>query len=261
MTHVLITGASSGIGAELAKLFASARVPMVLSATTRSADSLQRLAAALRAEVPGLDIRVFFADLAEPDGADHLITQIQEAGLQISQLVNNGGFGLLGLHQDQDDDKVRDMLQVNVMALSRLSTYFAKEMVRAGHGKILNLSSIAGYVVPHGLEAVYAASKAFVVSFSEGLAHDLIGTGVTCTHLAPGPVKTLFFARAGLRDDRRIQSLYLSAQSVARQGFDGMQAGASVVIPGWKNKLMKVAAHFSPSKRLTAKIPGAVVSG
>lgn len=260
MSYALVTGASSGIGAEFCRLFAAQGIPLIATASPRSVAELDALAKALQAQ-HGVDVRVVAADLAEPDGVDKLVAFVNAQGVVLDYLVNNAGFGIVGKKvHEYDMVRLQGMLRVNVQALSELVLHVVPGMVARGRGRILNVSSIAGYILPHGLEAGYSASKAYVVSFSEGLADDLRGTGVTCTHLAPGPVATKFFSTAGLHDDSRISRLYMTPQAVAQQGFDGMMAGKTMVMPGWSNKLMRMAVRFSPSKWLVARISGALVT-
>ncbi len=260
MSHALITGASSGIGTAFCRLFAAHRINIVATASPRSLPELQALAAELRVR-HGVDVRVVVSDLAEPDGVSKLMAFVKAEGVTLDYLINNAGFGIVGQKvHEYDMKRMRDMLQVNVMALSELVLNVVPGMVARGKGRVLNVSSIAGYILPHGLEAGYSASKAYVVSFSEGLADDLRGTGVTCTHLAPGPVATRFFSTAGLKDESRVSRLYMTPQVVARQGFDALMRGRTMVMPGWSNKFMRLAALYSPSKWLVARISGALVT-
>ncbi len=259
MSYALITGASSGIGYEFSRLFAKQQIPLILSASPRSEKELKCIAEELKKEYR-IEVHTIAVDLAEAQGAKHLLEWLEDEKYQIDYLVNNAGFGIVGkkIHE-YDPERMTEMLQVNVIALTQLLRYIVPDMIQRGFGRILNVSSIAGYVVPHGLEAGYSASKAYVVSFSEGVNDDLRGTGVTCTHLAPGPVKTRFFATAGLKNESRIEKMYMSADRVAKLGFDGMMEGRRVVIPGLSNKLLKWLVWMSPSKRLVAFISAMVI--
>ncbi|HSW13658.1 MAG TPA: SDR family oxidoreductase [Solimonas sp.] len=256
----LITGASSGLGAEFARLFASDGVSLVLTSSPRSESALSELAGELRRSF-GIEVFTLSVDLAREGAADEIRAYVRQQNIDIDYLVNNAGYGIVGLKmQDYDRETFLSMLRVNMMALSELTMLFLPGMVSRKRGAILNVSSIAGYVVPHGLEAGYAASKAYVVSLSEALADDLAGTGVTCTHLAPGPTRTNFFSTAGLENDRRLKSLYMSAPEVALAGYKAMKAGKPAVIPGLGNKFMTWAARLSPSRKLVARLSGRIVS-
>jgi short-subunit dehydrogenase len=261
MKYALITGASNGIGAQFARLFADDGIHLVICSSPRSRERLVAYAEELQHGC-GVRVHALTEDLSLPGGATRLIEQIQALGVEIEYLVNNAGAGIVGLPvQDYDIPQMVAMLQLNVVALSELTAHFVRPMVKRGRGRILNMSSSAGYVVPHGLEGAYSASKAYVISFSEAAAYDLRGTGVTCTHLAPGPTKTNFFQAAGLTDERRMAKLgYSSAESIARIGYDAMRRGKRGVLPGLSNKLVTWAARVSVSKTLTGKISAWVVS-
>jgi short-subunit dehydrogenase len=259
--HALITGASNGIGAEFARLFAADGISLVICSSPRSRQRLLAYAEELRRQ-HGVQVHAVTEDLSVRGGASRLIEQVEALDVEIEYLVNNAGAGIVGLPvQEYDLRQMVAILELNVLALSELTAHFVRAMVRRRCGRILNMSSSAGYVVPHGLEAAYAASKAYVISFSEAAACDLRGTGVTCTHLAPGPTKTNFFQAAGLTDERRMAKLgYSSAAAMARIGYQAMHRGKRGVLPGLSNKLVTWAARVSVSKTLTGKISAWVVS-
>jgi uncharacterized protein len=260
MTTALVTGASTGLGREFVRLFAADGIDVILVASARSASKLERLADELcsRDEVAAHAISM---DLAAPGAAHELDAHVADLGIDVEYLVNNAGFGIVGLRiQDCDPEEVSRMTRLNVLTVTELTMLYVPRMVRRGHGSILNVSSIAGYVVPHGLEAAYAASKAYIVSFSESVGHDLRGTGVTCTHLAPGPTRTEFFPTAGLRNDSRLGLAMMDAATVAATGYAAMRAGRATVMPGLAAKTMRVAAALSPAKRLTGIVSGYFVT-
>lgn len=260
MTAALVTGASTGIGRELAGLFAADGIDLVIVSSQRSVAELQALAAELRSR-HGVRVDTVTMDLAEPGAAAALVARVDELGVDVGYLVNNAGVGILGLKvQDSDPTTVSRLVQLNVVTLTDLTMLYVRRMVEAGRGAILNVSSVAAYVVPHGLEAAYAASKAFVRSFSESVADDLRGTGVTCTHLAPGPTHTAFAATAGLEDVSRFGLTMMDAAPVARAGYAAMRAGRVMEMPGLSTKVMRRAAGISPSRRLTAKVSGFFVA-
>ena len=217
MTSALITGASTGIGRELARLFAADGVDLVVVSSERSVAALNELAKELRAR-NGVRVDTITMDLAKPGAGAGLVARVDELGVDVGYLVNNAGVGILGLTiQDSDPDAVSRMVQLNVVTTTDLTLHYAPRMVRAGRGAILNVGSIAAWVIPHGLEAEgYAASKAYVRSFSECVASDLRGTAVTCTHLAPGPTRTEFMGTAGLGDTSRLDKYFMDAAPVAK---------------------------------------------
>jgi len=261
MSHALITGASKGIGAEFARLFARDGTNLIICSSPRSRAQLVALAAELEQQ-NRISVHPLTEDLSVPGGAGRLIAQVLALGVEIDYLVNNAGAGIVGLPvQEYEASQFVAMLELNVVALSELTAHFVRPMVRRGRGRILNMSSSAGYVVPHGLEGGYSASKAYVISFSEATAFDLRGTGVTCTHLAPGPTKTNFFQSAGLVDERRMAQLgFSSPEAMATIGYDAMHRGKRGVLPGLSNKLVTWAARVSVFKTLTGKISAWVVS-
>lgn len=260
MTTALVTGASSGLGRELAGLFAADGIGLVVVSSERSSAQLAALADELRAR-HRVRVDTVTMDLAEPGAGAELVARVDDLGIDIDYLVNNAGVGILGLKiQESDPVAVSKMIQLNVVTLTDLTTLYATRMVKAGRGAILNISSIAAYVIPHGLEAGYAASKAYVRSFSEAVSADLHGTGVTCTHLAAGPTRTEFAHTAGVGDWSRLDRFIMDAAPVAQAGYAAMRAGKVTVMPGMGNKVMRVFAPLSPSRRLKAVISGYFVA-
>lgn len=260
MSSALITGASTGLGRELASLFAADGVDVIVVSSDRSSAQLTALAEELRSR-HGVRAHAITMDLSLPGAGAELVNRVDELGVDVDYLVNNAGVGILGLKvQDCDPGAVSRMVQLNVVTLTDLTMLYVGRMVKAGHGAILNVSSVAAYVVPHGLEAAYAASKAFIRNFSESVAYDLRGTGVSCTHLAPGPVRTEFAATAGLTDTSRLDRAFMDAAPVAHAGYAAMRAGRVTVMPGLSTKLMRATATVSPSRRFTAVVSGYFVS-
>jgi short-subunit dehydrogenase len=238
----LITGASGGIGFELALLFGRDRYDCILVA--RSADKLHALAARLESEFR-VKTLVVAKDLSKPAAVDEIYEKVTAAAMNVDVLVNNAGFTVFGLFTQTDLDAELEMLQVNVVALTALTKLFLKGMVERRYGRILNLGSTASFE-PGPLMAVYYASKAYVLSFSEALANELRGTGVTVTALAPGPTRTGFQKRGEMEDSRLVQGQIADAQSVALAGYRGLMAGKTIVIPGFSNKLIPWVVRVSP---------------
>lgn len=238
----LITGASSGLGAEFAKLFAHDGHDVVLVARRR--DKLDEVAAEL-AKAHGIKATAFAADLSDPGAPRALFDRVAAAGLDIEFLVNNAGYGMTHAFVDGDFARELDMIQVNVTALTHLTRLFLPAMVARKSGRVLNLGSLAGFV-PGPFMATYYASKAFVISFTEALAYELRGSGVTATVLCPGATATEFAAVAGNDKSALFKSGVADAASVARHGYRAMLAGKVVVVHGVRNKLTVQATRVSP---------------
>jgi short-subunit dehydrogenase len=240
---VLVTGASSGIGAELARAFAKGGSALVL--TARSVDKLEALAQELRAK-HGVAVRVVAADLAQPDGPKRLVERLGVEGVQVDVLVNNAGYGGFGPFCETGWADKAGMLQLNVASLTELAQALLPAMVKRGRGGVLNVASTAAFQ-PGPLTAVYSASKAYVLSFTEALAEEVRGTGVTVTALCPGATVTGFASRAAMEGSRLFQAKgLLDAASVAKAGYEGFRRGATVVIPGWKNAFLARSVGFMP---------------
>jgi short-subunit dehydrogenase len=244
----LVTGASSGIGLELARLHAARGGDLVVAA--RRIDRLE----ALRDEVAdahGAACEVIGIDLAEPGAPTRLYDMIRERGLELDYLINNAGFGGVGRYHERDWAAHLSMIQVNIVALAELTRAALPSMVERGRGRVLNVASVAGYV-PGPLQAVYYASKSFVVSFSEALDEELKATGVTVTALCPGLTDTEFFDAANMGRAEALKFPRASAASVARVGYDGMLKGRRVVISGFQNWLLvHLALRFLPRRLMT----------
>jgi short-subunit dehydrogenase len=253
---VLITGASSGIGLELAHLFAIDGYRLVLVARNRAA--LRELGDTLQSQY-SVEVRVSPKDLAHPAAPGELYQELREAGVVLDVLVNNAGFGGCGPFLDTDWNNEAEMIQVNVVALTRLSKLFLPQ-IRAREGKVLNVASAAAFL-PGPYMAIYYASKAFVLHFSEALAEELAGTGATVTCLCTGPVKTNFQDRARLGDTSLAQGpLLVDVREVALAGYQGMKQGRRVVIPGWKNRIVVELLRASP-RSMMAKVVSKVHRG
>jgi hypothetical protein len=238
----LVTGASAGIGTELARLLA---VDHNLILTARRDAELRVLADELQ-HLHGAACYVFPADLASPSAAHKLFDTITAANLTVDVLVNNAGFGDLGPFARADLPKMLRMIQVNITALTELTGLFLPGMLARKSGRILNVGSVAGFQ-PGPFMATYYATKAYVNSFSEALHSELLGTGVTVTVLCPGPVATEFAAAAGMESTRAFSAgQAMAARPVAEAGLRAMRRGRRMVVPGWRNRLLLFLERFSP---------------
>jgi short-subunit dehydrogenase len=238
---VLVTGGSSGIGYELAKRFARDGHRLVLVA--RDEERLAR--AAVELEALGERPACIASDLAEPSAPFEIARRLEEAGRTIDVLVNNAGFGLHGPFADADVEAVLGLVRVNVLALTCLTRLLLPGMLDRGQGRVLNVASTAAYF-PGPFMAVYYASKAYVLSFSEGLASELRDTGVRVTALCPPATDTGFAARAGASGTRLFRSGVLDAATVADAGYRGLLRGRTVVVPGLYARLQTFSARLMP---------------
>jgi short-subunit dehydrogenase len=237
----LITGASAGIGAALAHEFAAHGHELVLIARREHALSAVSDAIAARG---GPRPTILPADVARPDAARTIAEALARRGLEPEIVVNNAGFGLIGSADKLDRGEQLAMIDLNVRALTDLSLAFIDSLKRR-RGGILNVASVAGFLPGPGM-AVYYATKAYVLSFSEALHHELRGAGVRVTALCPGPVATEFQARAGITGQVFPALLERSAGRVARDGYRALVEGRRVVVPGSANRVVTVLTRFVP---------------
>ena len=245
----LITGASAGIGADLVRVFASNghRVAMV----ARRADRLEALAAEITAAGRGAPV-VIPCDLEQEDACDKIAAALTNAGVEVEYVVNNAGFGLFGRAIELDRKGQLAMIAVNIRALTDLSLRFADQLIR-NRGGILNVASIAGFLPGPGM-AVYYASKAYVLSFTEALRGELGSSGVRVTALCPGPVPTEFQTRAGFEPGVDSAVLNVSSADVARQAYQGLMANKRAVLPGLGIKIVPLMLRLAPRGFILAMV-------
>lgn len=247
---VLITGASGGIGEALARIFAEHQHDLVLVA--RSQDKLQGLSDEL-SRTHGIRARAVAADLGVPDAPNQLFQTLEDQGVRIDVLVNNAGFGARGAFAEIDYEVEARMIQVNITAPTHLTRLFLPGMLERRNGKILNVASTAAFV-PGPFMAVYYASKAYILSFSEALSEEVQGTGVTATALCPGPTETNFAATAGNQDSTLFRTgKVMDARTVAQLGYDGLMAGKRLVVAGLTNQMTAFSTRLAP-RTMLAKI-------
>ncbi len=249
-THklALVTGASMGIGKAIAECFA--RDGHDLAITARNGQALAGLADDLHAR-HGVDVTAFAADLAQPDGAQQLADAIAQNGLTVSHLVNNAGYGLFGMFKDLALDDELAMMRLNMTAPTVLTKRLLPQIL-AARGRIMNVASTAAFQ-PGPYMAVYYATKAYVLSFSEALAEELAGTGVTVTAFCPGPTRSGFQDRAAMNASGLIKGRRLpDAERVGAQAYAAMMRGRRVVVPGLLNKALAQSVRVSPRRAVTA---------
>jgi len=246
----LITGASSGFGVEFARNFANDGHNLVLAA--RRTDRTNALAEELRNK-HGIRVDVLGKDLSNMDEVQSVYDTLQKDKIHIDYLVNNAGFGDFGEFHEADWSKLEQMIDVNIKALVKLTYLFVNPMVKKGEGRIMNLASLAAFQ-PGPLLAVYFATKAFVLSFSEAITNELKGTGVTVTVLCPGPTESEFKTAANLGNSKLFRRRKIpSAKDVADYGYRKMMKGSMTVVPGLYNKFLATGYRIFP-RRIVLKV-------
>lgn len=244
----LVTGASGGIGYELAKLFARDGCNLVIVARDR--DRLEKASREMREQF-NVSIKVIPKDLSRREAADEIVRELQKEAIGIDVLVNNAGYAGYGPFTETSLEDELDMMQVNMTSLTELTKRLLPSMIEKKEGKIMNIASTAAFA-PGPFMAVYYATKAYVLSFSEALAEELRGTGVTVTALCPGATETGFQKRARVENTILFSPWKtMDAATVARIGYRGMMKGKTVVIPGLLNKLMVYSIRLGPRRYIT----------
>jgi uncharacterized protein len=250
-TYSLITGASGGIGSDLARILANDKHNLVLIA--RNEAKLNEIKISLENEF-GIDVIVYAIDLSVPDAAEKLFENILKENIQINILINNAGFGDFSAFAESDMAKQEMMINLNILALAKLTRLFLPEMIKSGNGRILNVASVAAFM-PGPLMSVYYASKSFVLSFSYAISNELKGSGVTVTVLCPGPTDTGFVEAASLGESKLFKIMKpVPSSEVAKYAYRYMMKGRLLAIPGFMNKIMWTAVRFSPRKTLTSVV-------
>lgn len=249
--YALVTGGTSGIGYELAKLFANDGYNLVLVARTES--DLQRVSQEL-AKQYGVEVKTFAKDLFDFENAFTLYNEVVSQNIQIDVLVNDAGHGHYGKFTETDLRMELAIIDLNVSSLVVLTKLFLKDMVARGDGKILNLSSIASKA-PGPWQSVYHGTKAFVQSFTEAIRSELKDSGITITALLPGATDTDFFRKANMLDSKIVQEgkLY-SAADVAKDGYEALMKGDDMVISGFMNKMQVAMASVTPDAMAAEKM-------
>ncbi len=244
LQNVLITGASGGIGLELAKVFAQNNYNLILIA--RNEAKLNEIAADL-SEKYHINTTVITKDLSDPKGSSEIFEEVKNKGLAVDILVNNAGFATSGAFYKLPIQDELNEIQLNITSLVELTHLFLPQMVDRKFGKILNVASTASFQ-PGPFMATYYATKSFVLSFSTAIASELNNTGVSVTTLCPGPTETNFDKRAGVSDLPLFNMRNSTAESVAKAGYDALMKNKLVIIPGFRNRFLAFASKFIPRK-------------
>ncbi|MDB5006852.1 MAG: oxidoreductase [Mucilaginibacter sp.] len=247
----LITGATSGIGYELAKLFAKDHYNLVIVA--RNQAELESKAQEFKQQ--GIEVIPIAKDLSKKDEAIALCEEVKSRSINIDVLVNDAGQGLYGLFKDTDLERELDIIHLNICATVILTKHFLKEMVSRNEGKILNLASVASKI-PGPWQSVYHGTKAFVLSFSEAIRAELVDTNITVTALMPGATNTDFFNKAEMQDSKIVQDKdsLSDPADVAKDGYEALMAGDDKVISGFKNKAQVSMANLTPDSMVANMI-------
>lgn len=253
---VLVTGASSGIGVEFAKLFAERNTNLVLVA--RRTGPMEQLAEELR-KAQSVEVLVIGMDLSRTGSAAELKEQLDARGIGIEVLVNNAGFGVYGEFLDQSVEKISEMMRLNIMTVTELTYIFGQEMVNRGRGQILLVASVLGYQAVPGY-AAYAASKAYVLHLGEALHQELAPHGVSVTTVSPGTTATAFGAIAGEKSSLLLKALNMKPQVVAKTGLLAAMRNKASVVPGFMNKVNVFMNRLMP-RSMQRKVFGRVMAG
>lgn len=240
---VLITGASSGIGLELSKIFARNNYNLVL--VSQNEENLKKAINIIRKENTKITIYAIAKDLSETSAPQEILEYTLKNSIQIDILVNNAGIQVYGNFHDTKIEDILNLMNINMFAMTKLTRLFVDGMIKRGHGKILNLAS-TGAFQPCPLNAVYCASKAFVLHMSEAIGEELKGTGVTITTLCPGATRTNFAKRANIENIKLFRGNISEPSKVAEIGYKALMKGKSVIITGIFNKLIAQLVRFIP---------------
>ena len=247
----LVTGGSGGIGYELAKCVAKDGYDLILVA--RSADKLKQIAQDFSDSFQ-IEVHIIQQDLSLQGAAKKVYDEASDIEGNVEILINDAGFATFGPFTETELESELAMMQLNMIALTHLTKLFLSDMVESGSGKIMNVASTAAFQ-PGPLMAVYYATKAYVLSYSEAIAEELDGTGVSVTALCPGPTETGFQSRADMEDSKLVSGRdIMSAEEVAKTGYRAMMNGKRVFIPGTMNKIMAASIRFAPRKMVTSMV-------
>lgn len=252
---LLITGASGGIGKEFAIIAAKDQNDVVLVA--RREDQLKQICSQISTEYK-VKADYIIADLSEFGSAENLYKEVINRGFKINYLINNAGFGDYGNFVERKLDKYQQMIHLNVTSLTELTWLFAKDMIKAKRGGILNIASTAA-MQPDPYMAVYGATKSFVANFTEALSYELKGTGVTATVLSPGPTTTAFFDEAQMHDSKMANASMMPADKVAQIGYKAMMEGKLHVTAGLMNAIMGFFSGLIPPSQLKLRVAAGIL--
>jgi short-subunit dehydrogenase len=252
----LITGASTGIGFEIAKLFAIENINLLI--VSRDKQKLLKIKDEFENQYK-IDVYTLATDLSSDSGVQNILDVVKSNSLIVNYLVNNAGFGDYGAFIERSIEKYREMVHLNILSLTELSYYYGKEMVKRGKGRILNVASMAG-LQPDPNFAVYGATKSYVISLTEAIHKEFENSGVTVTVLSPGATTSNFMERADMGNAKLYASGVMSSVDVAREGYNGMMKGKLHVIPGFKNKILGFFSGIMPPGKLRLSVAAKIMA-
>lgn len=240
--YTLITGGSEGIGLELAKLFAADRHNLIIVA--RDIERLNNVKLYLEKKY-GIDVEIISCDFSVDKGWEKVIKNVEEKNLIVDNLINNAGVGSFGLFQNSKDGFEERLININIITLTKLTKHFLKGMIKNGYGGVLNVASTAAFVGGPKM-AMYYSSKAYVLSLTEALHDEVKSYGIRVTCLCPGPVSTSFQEKSGIKKSKKAKSYLMTADKVAQEGYRGFLKNKTIVIPGYRNKLLVIGTKIIP---------------
>lgn len=252
----LITGASTGIGFEIAKLFAADNINLLI--VSRDKQKLLKIKDEFENQYK-IDVYTLAIDLSSDSGVQNILDVVKSNSLIVNYLVNNAGFGDYGAFIERSIEKYREMVHLNILSLTELSYFYGKEMVKRGKGRILNVASMAG-LQPDPNFAVYGATKSYVISLTEAIHKEFEHSGVTVTVLSPGATTSNFMERADMGNAKLYASGVMSSVDVASEGYSGMMKGKLHVIPGFKNKILGFFSGIMPPGKLRLSVAAKIMA-
>lgn len=239
--YTLITGATSGIGYELAKLYASDGYNLIL--VSRNVERLKTVEKKL--QLYNVDIKILSVDLSNDNSANDIVSFVNKENLSINILINNAGIGSFGYFNEIDEKREIELIHININALTKLTKYFLPQMIKKNHGGIMNVASTAAFCAGPKM-ATYYASKAYVLNLTEAISEEVNGSGVKVSCLCPGPVKTDFQGKAGIKKSEKAKKYLMEANEVANIAYKEFNRGKVIIIPGFKNKLLVISTKLLP---------------
>jgi short-subunit dehydrogenase len=249
MIYTIITGGTEGIGLELAKLFAADNHNLII--VNRNQNKLKAVKAEFEQRY-GISVETIQVDLSVDKACEKIIKIVEEKKLTVDNLINNAGIGSFGFFNKAEDGFEERLININIIALTNLTKYFLKKMIKRGSGGIMNVASTAAFVGGPKM-AMYYSSKAYVLSLTEALHEEAKGFGVRVSCLCPGPVKTLFQEKAGIKKSEKAKKYLMEADKVAKEAYLGFLKGKAIIIPGYKNKVLILLNKLTP-RSLSRKI-------